>query len=57
VPQHIAQLQQLIQFGTRSIHQPPQLQQPFGQIPGLGSSMTLPWGMQQASGPQPGQVM
>jgi hypothetical protein len=55
VPQHLAQLQQLTQF-TRSPHQSPQLQQPFGQILGLGSS-PLPWGIPQVSGPQPGQVM
>jgi hypothetical protein len=58
VPTQLAQLQQLIQFAARQIQQPTQLQQPFGQIPGLGSSIAQPWGIHaQVSGTQPGQVM
>ena len=54
IPHQLAQLQQLIQSGPRQI----QPVQPFGQIQGLGSSTTLPWGGQpQAFGTQPGQVM
>jgi hypothetical protein len=54
IPHQLAQLQQLIQSGPRQI----QPVQPFGQIPGLGSSITLPWGGQpQVFGTQPGQVM
>lgn len=53
IPHQLAQLQQLIQSGPRQI----QPTQPFGQIPGLGSSIA-PWGIQpQAFGTQPGQVM
>jgi hypothetical protein len=54
IPHQLTQLQQLIQSGSRQI----QPVQPFGQLPGLGSSSTLPWGGQpQAFGTQPGQVM
>jgi len=51
IPHQLAQIHQLIQSGPRQI----QPAQPFGQIPGLGSSI---WGTQpQVFGTQPGQVM
>lgn len=57
IPAQLAQLQQLVQFGSRQVQQPAPLQQPFGQIPGPGSSLT-PWGIQpQLFGAQPGHVM
>jgi len=56
IPAQLGQLQQLIQLGLR---QPSQLQQPFGQAPGLGSyALGSPWGISSPIvGAQPGQVM
>ena len=62
IPAQLAQLQQLIQFVPYQIHQmqqPSQVQQPFGQLPGVGGFAGTPqWGISpQVFGAQPGQVM
>jgi hypothetical protein len=62
IPAQVAQLQQLIQFVPQQIQQmqqPSQLQQPFGQIAGLGGYATTPQGAiaSHAFGAQPGHVM
>ena len=57
IPAQLGQLQQLIQLGLRQ--QQSQLQQPFGQAPGLGNyALASPWGISPPIvGAQPGHVM
>jgi hypothetical protein len=62
IPAQLAQLQQLIQFVPQQIQQmqqPSQLQQPFGQIAGLGGYASQPQAAMSPHvfGAQPGQVM
>ncbi len=62
IPAQLAQLHQLIQLVPQHIHQmqqPSQVQQPFGQIPGVGGITATPqWGISpQIFGAQPGYVM
>jgi len=60
IPIQLAQLQQLIQHVPQQLQhlqQHSQLQQPFGQISGIGGGIS-PWGVgPQAFGAQPGHVM
>jgi hypothetical protein len=53
------QLQQLLQTVQLLLQQPSQLQQPFGQVAGLGGfAATPPWGIpSQPFSSQPGHVM
>lgn len=57
IPAQLGHVQQLIQLGSRQ--QTSQLQQPFGQTPGLSSfGLPTPWGISpQIVGAQPSHVM
>jgi hypothetical protein len=59
IPAQLSYLQQANQLASRQSQQPWQFQQPFGQVPTLGSyALVPPWGTPpQILGAQPGHVM